>query len=292
MRNLGKALRRAAFAMLLAAAASHAQNPNPAPPPDQRSRQCAETSGVGGQTANPFTAKRVTKGTSSYPDGTQKPHEWIEPVARDSEGRIRFERQGFPDHERSQEKVVLTKRDGGTIETTRETLGIVILIFDCRDSMEIQIQPGMQIARVTRGVPLALPNGSNRPFSSRITSLLSGKPQPSVSVEDLGSRVIEGLSARGVRLTSLGTESDGDWKGKPVRITETWASDDLAATILEIHTDPKTHMEETTTLTDIKREEPDHSLFEIPPGYKVNPMPDEMPYRMARPAPTGTNPEK
>ena len=294
MKNLMRTLHRVAFAMLLTATASHAQNPNTAPAADQHSRQCGGVNYVGGQIANPFTAKHITKSTTTLPDGTQKLHEMMESVGRDSGGRIRFERQSFPDHARGQEKVPLTKRDGGTIETTRETLGIVILIFDCADSMTIQIQPGMQIVKVTRGGPVAQPNGAARPYSARFTSLLSGKPQPNMSVEDLGNREIEGISTRGVRLTDLGTESDGDWNGKPVRITETWASDDLAATLLEIHKDPRNQMEDTMTLTDIKRKGPDHSLFEIPQGYKINPKPDEMPGQFAQPASiaTGANPEK
>jgi hypothetical protein len=160
--------------------------------------------------------------------------------------------------------------------------------------MTIQVQPGMQIARVTKGVPAAEPKGPPRPYSIRVTNFLSGKPRPDISVEDLGYREIEGISARGVRLANLGTESDGDWNGKPVRISETWASDDLAATILEVHSNPRKQMEDIVTLTNIKRQEPDHSLFEIPPGYKINPTPDEMPFQMAEDGghPIATNPKK
>lgn len=169
-------------------------------------------------------------------------------------------------------------------------MGISILIYDCPGSEMIQIQPGMRIAHVTKLPPPTKPNRPPPPYSIRVTNLLSGKPRPDISVEDLGYREIEGISARGVRLTHLGTE--GEWNGKPVRITETWASDDLAETILEILTDPREQMEDVTTLTNIKREEPDHSLFEIPPGYKVNPSPDEMPFQMGAGVPIATNPEK
>ena len=53
-------------------------------------------------------------------------------------------------------------------------------------------------------------------------------------------------------------------------------------------------MEDIITLTNIKREEPAHSLFEIPPGYKIDPTPDEMPFQMAEDGrhPIATNPEK
>lgn len=292
MSHLGRTLLRAAFAMLLTAATANAQNPSPTPTQDQRPRPCGAINYVGTQTANPFTATHTTKSTTILPDGNKQLTEFVEFVARDSDGRIRFEKHGVFRPAGDAEKFVLHTRDGGQIETTRETMGISILIFDCPGSMTIQIQPGMQIARVTKGVPAPEPKGPPRPYSIRVTNLLSGKPRPDISVEDLGYRQIEGISARGVRLAELGTESDGDWNGKPLRITETWASDDLAATILEIHTDPRKQMEDTMTLTNIKREEAAHSLFEIPPGYKINPTPDEMPYQMAHASPTATTPEK
>lgn len=292
MSHLAKTLLRAAFAILLTATAANAQNPSPTPVPEQRPHRCGGINYVAALPANPFTAKHTTTATTILPDGTKQLTELVEFVARDSDGRIRFEKQGFPDHARSQERVILHTRDGGQIETTQEIMGISILIFDCPDSMTIQIQPGMQIARVTKGTPAPEPRGPTRPYSIRVTNLLSGKLPPHVSVEDLGFREIEGISARGVRLTDLGTESDGEWNGKPVRVTETWASDDLAATILEIHSDPRKQMEGTMTLTNIKREEPIHSLFEVPPGYKVNPMPDEMPFQLNSGVPVATNPEK
>jgi hypothetical protein len=294
MSHLGKTLRRAAFAMLLAAAASNAQTSSPTPAPDQRPRQCGGTIYIGGQTANPFTAKRTTKATTILADGTRQLTERVEFLARDSDGRVRIERPGIIQPAGAEEKVILHARDGGQIETTGETMGISILIFDCPDSATTLIQPGMRIAHVTKGSPPATSNRPLPPYSWRVTNLLGGKPRPDISVEDLGYREIEGISARGVRLTNLGTESDGEWNGKPVRISETWASDDLAATILEIHSNPRKQMEDIVTLTNIKRQEPDHSLFEIPQGYKINPTPDEMPFQMAEDGrhPIATGPEK
>ena len=294
MSHLAKTLLRTAFAILLAAATANGQNPSPTPAPDQHPRQCGGNIYIGGQTANPFTAKRTTKATTILPDGTRKLTEWVEFLARDSDGRVRLERPGIRQPAGDEEKVILHTRDGGKIETTQEAIGSSIRIFDCTGSEMILLQPGMQVAHVTKLSPPAKPTRPLPPFSIRVTNLLSGKPRPDISVEDLGYREIEGISARGVRLTNLGTESDGEWNGKPVRISETWASNDLAATILEIHSNPRKQMEDIVTLTNIKRQEPDHSLFEIPPGYKINPTPDEMPFQMAEDGghPIATAPEK
>jgi hypothetical protein len=56
---------------------------------------------------------------------------------------------------------------------------------------------------------------------------------------------------------------------------ESWISDDLAETILQIVTNLKVKAETRIMLTDITREEPDASLFEIPPDYKIGPAPSK-----------------
>ena len=117
MSYLAKTLRRAALAMLLAATAANAQDPTPTPAPDQRPRQCAGINYVGGQAANPFTAKHTTKATTILPDGTKQLTELVELVARDSDGRIRFEKHGGFRPAGDAETFVLHTRDGGQIET-------------------------------------------------------------------------------------------------------------------------------------------------------------------------------
>lgn len=57
-------------------------------------------------------------------------------------------------------------------------------------------------------------------------------------------------------------------------VTETWISDDLSEIVLQVLTNVRAKIETRITLTDIKREEPVASLFEIPAGYKVDPLPE------------------
>jgi len=61
-----------------------------------------------------------------------------------------------------------------------------------------------------------------------------------------------------------------------------WPSDDLGATLLEIRDYPEKKIKNHSSLVNIAREELDASLFQIPPGLKVNPTPDEMPFRVPR----------
>jgi hypothetical protein len=140
----------------------------------------------------------------------------------------------------------------------------------------------MKIAHVNGGDSSRFGEKTVRsPYSNRVTSLLGGKPQPDISTEDLGSKEINGFEARGVKLTEFGKPGDGEWDGKPIKILEMWASDDLAVTILQIRKNLKDGAEEQSIFTNINRAEPDASLFEVPPGYKINPTSDEMPFRPA-----------
>jgi hypothetical protein len=90
-----------------------------------------------------------------------------------------------------------------------------------------------------------------------------------VKHEDLGTQTIEGVSAQGKRETvtipagQIGNE-------RPIEIvTETWFSPELHTMVLRKHSDPRMG-ESTYRLTDIKRNEPDASLFQPPAGTKIS----------------------
>ena len=82
--------------------------------------------------------------------------------------------------------------------------------------------------------------------------------------EDLGNKVIEGLSVHGVRQSQTISAENG---GKSVVITdEYWYSEDLRINLVLKHNDPRTSGV-TMTVTGIKRSEPNPARFEIPAGY-------------------------
>ena len=91
---------------------------------------------------------------------------------------------------------------------------------------------------------------------------------PGVEVEDLGSKIIDDIEARGTRRTVLVPAAIGG-TGVPMKVfDEFWYSEQLHVNLLLIHNDPRlgVHM---VSLTNIKREEPDPSFFEVPEGYKI-----------------------
>lgn len=86
--------------------------------------------------------------------------------------------------------------------------------------------------------------------------------------ESLGTQVIEGVTAEGKRVTrtipagQIGNE-------RPIEITsEVWTSPELQMIIMSKRNDPRVG-ETVYRLTDIKRVEPEHSLFEVPANFST-----------------------
>jgi hypothetical protein len=89
-----------------------------------------------------------------------------------------------------------------------------------------------------------------------------------LKTESLGTQVIEGVSCEGHRMTrtipagAIGNE-------RPLEtITETWISPELHALVLKKNSDPR-FGETIYKLTDIRRAEPDASLFQVPSSYST-----------------------
>ena len=78
--------------------------------------------------------------------------------------------------------------------------------------------------------------------------------------EDLGTRTVQGVSARGSRNTVT-------LQGGPVS-DESWFSPDVGVEVKAVHRDPQTG-QTTRTLGNIKRGEPSATLFQVPTDYKL-----------------------
>jgi hypothetical protein len=91
---------------------------------------------------------------------------------------------------------------------------------------------------------------------------------PQTTMEDLGTQIIEGVTAEGKRHTTT-WPVDSFGNDRPITtISESWTSADLKEIILSKSDDPRSG-EHTHKLFNIDRSEPDPSLFEPPPGYTV-----------------------
>jgi hypothetical protein len=115
--------------------------------------------------------------------------------------------------------------------------------------------PATQIAR--REVLQEPAKPSNRPTAAN----------PWVKIEDLGSTTLDDIEVKGTRRTlTIPARAKGD--AAVTVVDEYWYSEDLHVSMLLRHTDPRTGVE-TISLSDVKREEPPQSFFEVPAGYKI-----------------------
>lgn len=86
--------------------------------------------------------------------------------------------------------------------------------------------------------------------------------------EDLGEQNYEGVSARGTRTTTIIPAGEIGNERQIEIVYEKWFSHELQMVVYSRQSDPRTG-EQTYKLTNINRNEPDPSLFQVPSGYKV-----------------------
>jgi hypothetical protein len=210
---------------------------------------------VGIEKGKPFIAERVVNSWD------QSFHEH-DLVARDKTGRIYIEQHNLPWQFYSSS----SHHDANTIWA----LGTA-RILDRFGGKSIDIVPGSRTADIKQLCPEAPSfQQSYHPYSYTLTLLFISKTAASILVEDLGNKRLEEFQAHGIRITWLGTDQEGDWSGRPIRSTETWRSDELGATLLMISTGFRERVSSRSALVNIRAVEPEASLFEVPPGYKIN----------------------
>jgi hypothetical protein len=231
---------------------------------------CAMFKFVGVERGKPFVAQRKVTFVGRNSEGANKSVEWIEFIARDSQGRIRFEQHGNFNPPDRREGIAMSDHEIEKIIVPGDTSGFLVTIFDCFNGKSVVLQPNLKLAHIMQTCDSLLPIQQNtEPYSHLITRLLGIKPQPAISLEDLGLKEIEGIIAHGLRITTLATGEDYEWDGRRIGILEKWMSDELAATIFYVYSDLKAQSRTESRFTNIKKGEPEASLFEIPPGYKV-----------------------
>lgn len=195
----------------------------------------------------PLLAVVNTQNSQILKDGTTLNQKTLSAIARDGHGRIFNERRPL---------IPAT-------ETATPPI-ISIHIYDPQTRMNTFIDPQNRSAwqSTMNRPPSALP-----PEAGSIPLAGSTPVSPYVKEEDLGTRKMAGVDVHGIRDTqTIPAESNN---GKAVTVVdEYWYSDELRLNMLAIHKDPRTG-EQTTTVTQLDRREPDPAIFEIPSGYKV-----------------------
>jgi hypothetical protein len=236
----------------------------------------AEMAGAGEVvTAAPYTATATTESTQVLADGNRIVNKTSSFVARDSQGRTRRE------------------TDLHRIGTMQVDSPKTVFINDPTAHTQYIFTPGGEATKVIRSEStwkegpqiLDLRSGkgerhANEKVLEKVIVKVGGPHDPlqskesneQVKHEDLGTQTIEGVSAQGKRETV--TISAGQiGNERPIEIvTETWFSPELHTMVLRKHSDPRLG-DSIYRLTDIKRNEPDASLFQPPAGAKLRSEP-------------------
>jgi hypothetical protein len=220
----------------------------------------------------PFIASKAEHLVSRAPDGTELKQDLRGRMVRDSNGRIYSELHAIrvepPQTQTQDARSALHFEHPSALR-----IDSIISISDCHGGKDITVFPELKSARVSKNNNASFWNRKNG--VSFFEFLTSGPRPANMMFEDLGLKEVQGVLTHGYRNTILGTQDDGEWNGRVKYVVESWISDDLAETILQIITNLKAKAETRIMLTDITREEPDASLFEIPPGYKIGTAPEE-----------------
>lgn len=195
----------------------------------------------------PFSAQTASETLQVLADGTHIDRKTTGMVYRDSQGRTRRE-QTLP-------------AIGPFVAAGRARQ--VVLIHDPVAGVHYLVEPDRRIARKMAIRPRGtVSNGAMPPTPFSIDNSANETTEP------LGTQIIEGVSAVGTRVTrTIPVGQIGN--DRPLQIVmERWYSANLQMNVLTKRSDPRLG---TTTyrLTNIGREEPAPSLFEVPPDYTV-----------------------
>jgi len=194
----------------------------------------------------PYSAEAVTEVTRTLADGNRIQRTITTSVARDSEGRTRTER---------------TLGAIGPFISSRAAGVKTVFINDPVAGTSYALDP---TSRTVRQMPISVRGGQERGSANRTTQAANRKE------EDLGTQVIQGVTAQGKRKTrTIAAGQVGNQRAIDV-VTETWYSPDLQVAVMSKTSDPQ-FGETVYQLNHINRAEPDHSLFTVPSDYTVQP---------------------
>jgi len=196
-----------------------------------------------------YSADEVRVTTQTLADGTTLTHRSLTRAYRDSQGRMRRE----------------TYKSG--VETVGEGVSPeFIQIIDPVAGVYYHLNPRDLTAQRTemfRRTVAPRSNPAGEPAKPTQT------PQPQISREDLGTQVIEGLEAKGERITRTIPEGE-QGNDRPMHlINEFWRSVATPPIVLMTTTKDPQRGETVMHLTNLVLEEPPAELFQVPPDYTV-----------------------
>lgn len=204
-------------------------------------------------TGAPFRAVGVTETVHTLADGNRITRKTLTPVYRDSQGRFRRE---------------VSLAGIGPLHTSGKQRSFIVIQDPVAGTTYI-LNPEEKTANKVP-FPATMIEAARKQTAAGQWEIQAKQrlAEENWQKESLGTQTINGVNAEGTRQTrtipagEIGNE-------KPITIvSEQWYSPDLQLMVMSKRNDPM-FGETTYTLTNIQRQEPDASLFTVPPDYAV-----------------------
>ncbi|HTA69116.1 MAG TPA: hypothetical protein VK776_12590 [Bryobacteraceae bacterium] len=211
-------------------------------------------------TGAPYSAQAVTQFSQTLSDGNHIQRTTTASMARDSQGRTRTERSlpaiGALAGSGTASKAVFINDPvagmGYMLDATHKTV---------RQMPANRHRPPPPQSASDQGAAAAATGGAGRARASM-------RSNANVTIDDLGTQVMDGLSVQGKRRThTIPAAQAGSAKDIQV-VTETWYSSDLQMVVMSKTSDPR-FGDSVYQVTNISRAEPDPALFTVPSDYQV-----------------------
>ncbi|WP_058189029.1 hypothetical protein [Terracidiphilus gabretensis] len=211
-----------------------------------------------GMSKQPYSATWTEKQVQTLANGTTVTHESTTKFARDSSGRSYTETHN----------TLPTGSDGQPREMVNYH------IFDTVARTTTSWNSTTKEATVTqRPDPATMQARPTQTTATRIAPTIQTeqpvrRQNPDVQREDLGTKNIVGVNAKGIRITRV-IPAAREGNDQPITtIQETWSSREYAIVLMSTNDDPRSG---TTTreVTEFTPGEPDAALFRLPEGYTV-----------------------
>ena len=226
---------------------------------------------------SPYQADEIHETTQVLADGTRIHNESKTTVYRDSQGRVRRESPG---------QVMIWDPSSGISYMLNQSNQTAQKMQMAVNYMVRHQMPAGETPADTR--VFRFPDGATPPAEGQRMIVLrdyreagsaaAGSLPPNVAFhaapikegkkESLGMQIVEGLACDGTRTTNS-IDAGVIGNDRPIVSTEErWCSPDLQVAVTVKRSDPRTG-EDVTKLTNVRRVEPDASLFTVPSGYQM-----------------------
>jgi len=202
-------------------------------------------------TGAPYSAIQSGQSVQTLADGTHVTHNGREETAtwRDSYGRVRTETRVTPER--------ASPCDAIPVEIEDPIAGYVYVLDP--------------VDQVAYRLPLRTPSnpGIERAQKPPAQPAQPSPGDPTLTTEPLGEKTMFGITVTGTRTTATYPAGSRIGNDRPVAvISESWVSSQLKLAVYSQSTNYGETVS-TTTLKDLSVTEPDPSLLQVPPGYKI-----------------------